>query len=51
MGGLSTHVLDTARGLPAAGVSVQLWRLTEETHSLLETFTTDEDGTRFSPVR
>jgi 5-hydroxyisourate hydrolase len=24
---ISTHVLDTTRGLPAAGVSVSLWRL------------------------
>jgi 5-hydroxyisourate hydrolase len=24
---ISTHVLDTARGAPAAGVSVSLWRL------------------------
>ncbi|PWU24446.1 MAG: hydroxyisourate hydrolase, partial [Candidatus Rokuibacteriota bacterium] len=23
---LSTHVLDTGRGLPAAGVGVELWR-------------------------
>jgi 5-hydroxyisourate hydrolase len=23
---LSTHVLDTARGVPAAGVAVELWR-------------------------
>ncbi len=44
MSGLSTHVLDTARGLPAAGVSMQLWRLTGEERSLLGTYTTNEDG-------
>ena len=27
MAGLSTHVLDTARGVPAAGVRVELYRL------------------------
>ena len=27
MGRLSTHVLDTVRGKPAAGVKVDLWRL------------------------
>ncbi len=44
MSGLSTHVLDTVRGLPAAGVSVQLWRLDGETRTLLETCTTNKDG-------
>lgn len=44
MSGLSTHVLDTARGRPAAGVSVQLWQLDGETHTLLETYITNEDG-------
>ena len=44
MGGLSTHVLDTAHGRPAAGVSVQLWRLDGERRKLLETRSTNEDG-------
>ena len=44
MSGLSTHVLDTARGLPAAGVSIQLWRLDGEDRKLLGTHTTDDDG-------
>ncbi len=29
-GQLTTHVLDTTRGKPAAGVKVELWRLLEE---------------------
>jgi 5-hydroxyisourate hydrolase len=37
---LSTHVLDTARGRPAAGVPVQLIRAGE----VLEDTVTDEDG-------
>lgn len=44
MGGLSTHVLDTARGRPAAGVPVQLWRLEGEERVLLGARTTDNDG-------
>jgi 5-hydroxyisourate hydrolase len=37
---ISTHVLDTARGLPAAGVHVELWRDTV----LVRQDETDEDG-------
>jgi len=37
---LSTHVLDTERGAPAAGVRVELLR----GHELLADGTTDEDG-------
>ena len=40
MSSLSTHVLDTARGLPAQGVSVRLYR-----GDVLEASgTTDQDG-------
>jgi 5-hydroxyisourate hydrolase len=28
VGRLTTHVLDTARGLPAAGVEIEVWRIT-----------------------
>lgn len=37
---LSTHVLDTAHGVPAAGVRVRLWQQT----SLLFEGKTDDDG-------
>jgi 5-hydroxyisourate hydrolase len=37
---LSTHVLDTERGMPAAGVRVELWRDGE----LVASGTTDSDG-------
>jgi 5-hydroxyisourate hydrolase len=37
---LSTHVLDTERGLPAAGVRVELWRDDE----LVGAADTDDDG-------
>ena len=36
---LSTHVLDTARGVPAAGVAIEL-----RTGGAIITATTDEDG-------
>ena len=44
MARLSTHVLDTARGRPAAGVVVDLheWRSGARRH--LKTFSTDADG-------
>jgi 5-hydroxyisourate hydrolase len=37
---VSTHVLDTERGRPAAGVAVELWRGEE----LVAAATTDADG-------
>ncbi|CAN5555831.1 hydroxyisourate hydrolase [soil metagenome] len=41
MGTLSTHVLDTSRGLPAEGVSITLHTLAGDT---LGTGSTDADG-------
>ena len=41
---LSTHVLDTARGEPAAGVSVRLQRLDRDTWEPVAAGTTDADG-------
>lgn len=43
--GLSTHVLDTMHGCPAAGMAVTLWetRVNGEA-SLLQSFTLNEDG-------
>jgi 5-hydroxyisourate hydrolase len=42
--GLSTHVLDTARGRPAAGVTVRLERRTPAGWEPLSTSTTNADG-------
>ena len=39
---ISTHVLDTTRGLPAAGVTVTLWRL--DSKAPLGSQQTDRDG-------
>lgn len=49
MGGLSTHVLDTARGRPAAGLTLTLWALGDE-RQLLGTFTTNADGRTDTPL-
>ncbi len=43
-GRLTTHVLDTASGRPAAGLGVALYRIDGETRSLLRRVSTDADG-------
>jgi 5-hydroxyisourate hydrolase len=40
---LSTHVLDTAQGVPAEGVPVELWRL-DPAEELVVRSATDRDG-------
>jgi 5-hydroxyisourate hydrolase len=44
MSGITTHVLDTALGKPAAGVGVRLERLDEDGWLLLAESATDADG-------
>ncbi len=41
---ISTHVLDIARGVPAAGVAVALYAIDGERRTLLAQAVTDEDG-------
>jgi len=41
---ISTHVLDTTRGEPAAGVAVTLWRLDGKEHVSQGIHETDADG-------
>ena len=43
MGRLTTHVLDTARGRPGAGITIELYALGEE-RRFLATAPTAEDG-------
>lgn len=50
MGRLSTHVLDTARGKPAAGVVVLLYRLEDTGRSLLREVVTNADGRTDGPL-
>lgn len=42
--GLSTHVLDTMNGCPAAGMSVKLYTTNGENATLVKTFTLNSDG-------
>ena len=48
MKGLTTHVLDTTNGRPAAGMKIELWSLGNST--LLKTATTNADGRTDSPL-
>lgn len=41
---ITTHALDTARGLPAAGLPVELEQLTEDGWRSLRLATTNDDG-------
>ena len=43
-GYLTTHVLDTARGCPAEGLKIELFRIEGETRSHLKTLVTNDDG-------
>jgi 5-hydroxyisourate hydrolase len=49
-GFLTTHVLDTARGCPAQGLMIELFRLEEGTRHLLATLTTNADGRTDSQI-
>jgi 5-hydroxyisourate hydrolase len=52
MGRLTTHVLDLARGCPAAGLEVQLWRIDPSSgaRTLIRVVTTNSDGRTDDPV-
>ena len=51
MGRLSTHVLDTANGIPASGVAIELYRLeSEEKRHLLKSVMTNADGRTDTPL-
>ena len=49
-GYLTTHVLDTARGCPAAGLAIDLYRITGETHEHIRSLTTNADGRTDSQI-
>ncbi len=49
-GFLTTHVLDTARGLPAAGLEVRLYRLEGDGRDLLARAVTNADGRTDAPI-
>jgi 5-hydroxyisourate hydrolase len=41
---ISTHVLDTEQGRPAAGVQIELYRVDADLETLVGGGTTDDDG-------
>jgi hydroxyisourate hydrolase len=45
---LTTHVLDTMRGIPAAGMKIELWSLDQS--KLLKTVETNSDGRTEAPL-
>ena len=49
-GYLTTHVLDTARGRPAAGMTVELYRIEGEKRSLVRALQTNADGRTDEPI-
>ncbi|SHF90920.1 5-hydroxyisourate hydrolase [Kaistia soli DSM 19436] len=49
MGRLTTHVLDTAAGRPAAGLKIELYRLDQERH-LVRSAVTNPDGRIDGPL-
>ena len=51
-GRLTTHVLDTAQGRPAAGMAIELWLLDTQHNgrTLLKTVLTNADGRTDTPL-
>lgn len=49
-GFLTTHVLDTARGLPAQGLAITLYRLEGDLREELARMLTNDDGRTDSPI-
>ena len=47
---LSTHVLDTTHGCPAAGMKVELWELDGEERTLVTSARTNTDGSTDAPL-
>ena len=49
-GKLTTHVLDTARGKPAAGVGILLYRVSGNSHRKIAEALTNDDGRTDAPM-
>jgi len=49
-GFLTTHVLDTARGRPAEGVTIWLYRASGNSHSKIAEAVTNADGRTDGPI-
>lgn len=49
-GWLSTHILDTARGVPAAGIKIMLYRISGNSHKKIAEVVTNADGRTDAPM-
>lgn len=49
-GYLTTHVLDTGRGRPAAGLLIELFRVDDDQRTKLSTKKTNDDGRTDGPI-
>jgi 5-hydroxyisourate hydrolase len=49
-GWLTTHVLDTARGCPAEGVTITLYRVSGNSHRKIAEAVTNADGRTDAPI-
>ncbi|KMW56796.1 Transthyretin family protein [Candidatus Rhodobacter oscarellae] len=50
MGYLTTHVLDTARGRPAEGIKIALYRVSGNSHRKIAEAVTNADGRTDAPI-
>lgn len=50
MGFLTTHVLDTARGMPAEGIKILLYRVSGNSHQKIAEAVTNSDGRTDTPI-
>jgi 5-hydroxyisourate hydrolase len=49
-GYLTTHVLDTARGCPAEGIEITLYRVSGNSHKKIASAVTNADGRTDAPI-
>lgn len=49
-GYLTTHILDTARGVPATGIKIVLYRLNGDARTQISETVTNDDGRTDSPI-
>ncbi len=49
-GKLTTHVLDTANGCPAAGMTIELWKLGDQGYAKVSSQVTNADGRTENPL-
>lgn len=49
-GYLTTHILDTARGIPAAGIKIALYSISGNSHRKISESITNADGRTDTPI-